>query len=61
VNLFVNPLVISVALVVIALIMALVALRSRRDRQRDLGEVSNQWVMEHRSASGHDSARWNQR
>lgn len=60
-NVFVNPLTIGVALVAIALIAVYLILRSRRDRRGDLGEVSSQWVMEHRSASGHDSSRWNQR
>ena len=60
-NVFVNVLAISVGLVTIGLIIAFVVLRSRRERGADLGEVSSQWVMEHRSASGHDSSRWNQR
>jgi hypothetical protein len=47
--------------VTIALIIAFVVLRSRREHGTDLGEVSNQWVMEHRMGSGQDSSRWNQR
>jgi hypothetical protein len=61
VNVFVSPLTISIGLVTIALIAAFIAARSRRDRGVDLGEVSNQWVMEHRMGPGHDSSRWNQR
>ena len=57
----VTVLAISAGLVTIALIIAFVVLRSRRERGTDLGEVSNQWVMEHRMGSGQDSSRWNQR
>ena len=57
----VSVLAISAGLVTIALIIAFVVLRSRRERGTDLGEVSNQWVMEHRIGSGQDSSRWNQR
>ena len=60
-NVFVSPLGIGLAITIVALIVAFVALRARRERGADLGEVSSQWVMEHRSASGHDSSRWNQR
>ena len=60
-NLFASPLVIGAALTAIALVIAVALRRSRRDRRADLGEVSSQWVMEHRAASGHDSSRWNQR
>jgi hypothetical protein len=56
----VSVLAISAGLVTIALI-AFVVLRSRREHGTDLGEVSNQWVMEHRMGSGQDSSRWNQR
>jgi hypothetical protein len=56
----VSVLAISAGLVTIALI-AFVVLRSRRAHGTDLGEVSNQWVMEHRMGSGQDSSRWNQR
>jgi len=58
-----NPLAIGIGVVMIAVVMAMVyvGLRSRRDRGADLGEVSNQWVMEHRMGPGHDSSRWNQR
>jgi len=52
---------ISARLVTIALITTFVVLRSRREHGTDLGEVSNQWVMEHRMGSGQDSSRWNQR
>jgi len=57
----VSVLAISAGLVTIALIIAFVVMRSRRDQGADLGEVSNQWVMEHRMGSGQDSSRWNQR
>jgi hypothetical protein len=58
-----NPLAIGIGLVMIVVIMAMafVGFRSRRDRGADLGEVSSQWVMEHRMGPGHDSSRWNQR
>jgi len=56
----VSVLAISAGLVAIALII-FVVLRSRREHGTDLGEVSNQWVMEHRMGSGQDSSRWNQR
>jgi hypothetical protein len=29
----------------------------RRDRQRDLGSVSHQWIAEQRMGQGHDSQR----
>lgn len=57
----VSVLAISAGLVTIALIIFFVVLRSRREHGTDLGEVSNQWVMEHRMGSGQDSSRWNQR
>ena len=57
----VSVLAISAGLVTIAIIIAFVVLRSRREHGTDLGEVSNQWVMEHRMGSGQDSSRWNQR
>lgn len=57
----VSVLAISAGLVTIVLIIAFVVMRSRRDQGTDLGEVSNQWVMEHRMGSGQDSSRWNQR
>jgi hypothetical protein len=54
--------VIGVGVATFACIMAFVGLRSRRDRGADLGEVSNQWVMEHRMGpGGQDASRWNQR
>ena len=53
-----NPL-ISLGLAIVVLIL-FVMFRSRRDRRGDLGQVSSQWIMEHR-ASGQDSSRWNQR
>jgi hypothetical protein len=46
----------------LAFVAVLIGLRVRRDRGTDLGEVSSQWVMEHRMGpGGHDSGRWNQR
>jgi len=60
-NAFVSPLTIGVGVAAIALIMAFVRMRSRSDRGADLGEVSNQWMMEHRSGSGQDQSRWTQR
>jgi len=60
-NYFVTPLAIGVGIVAIALIMAFVRLRSRGDRGADLGEVSNQWMMEHRSGAGQDQSRWTHR
>ena len=58
----VSPLSIGVAVAAIAFVAVLVGLRVRRDRGTDLGEVSSQWVMEHRMGpGGHDSGRWNQR
>ena len=57
----VNVLAIGVGLLAVGLIIAFVVMRSRRERGTDLGEVSNQWVMEHRMGSGQDSSRWNQR
>ncbi len=57
----VSVLAIGAVLLTIALIIAFVVLRSRREHGEDLGEVSNQWVMEHRMGSGQDSSRWNQR
>ena len=60
-NAFINPFTIGAAVLTITLITAFVKLRPRRDRSADLGEVSSQWVMEHRSNAGQDSSRWNQR
>jgi hypothetical protein len=57
----VNSFVIATALVTIGLLVAFVALRWRREQPADLGEVSSQWIVEHRAAAGHDSSRWNQR
>jgi len=50
-----NPL-ITLGLAVVVLIV-FVMFRSRRDRRSDLGQVSSQWIMEHRSGSGQDSSR----
>jgi hypothetical protein len=63
VNVLANPLALGIGVVMIVVVtaMAFVGLRSRRERGTDLGEVSTQWVMEHRSGPGHDPARWNQR
>jgi hypothetical protein len=61
-NGFVSPLMIGVSVAAIALIMAFVGMRSRRRvGAADLGEVSNQWMMEHRSGAGQDQSRWTQR
>ena len=57
----VSPLTIGACVAAIAIVMAFLGMRSRRDRGADLGEVSNQWMMEHRSGSGHDQSRWTQR
>jgi hypothetical protein len=47
--------------VAVALLVVFVVFRSRRDQPADLGQVSSQWLMEHRAMSGQDSSRWNQR
>ena len=60
-NGLVSALVIGFGVATFASIMAFVGLRSRRARGADLGEVSNQWVMEHRMGPGNDPSRWNQR
>ena len=52
---------ISLGLATVVLLIVFVVFRSRRDRQADLGQVSSQWIMEHRAVSGQDSSRWNQR
>ena len=54
--------VIGLAGVAIASIVAFVVRRSRRGRGGDLGEVSSQWLIEHRAAAGYDvSSRWSNR
>jgi hypothetical protein len=54
--------VIGLAGVAIAAIVALVVRRSQRGRGGDLGEVSSQWLIEHRAGAGYDeSSRWSNR
>ena len=60
-NAFVSSAALSLAAVVFAVVAAFVAHRSRRSRTDDLGQVSNQWVTEHRSATGYDTSRWQRR
>jgi len=45
----------------IALIVAFVVRRSQRGRGGDLGEVSSQWLIEHRTGAGYDVSRWSNR
>jgi len=48
--------------VAIASIVAFVVHRSQRVRGGDLGEVSSQWLIEHRAGAGYDvSSRWSNR
>ena len=47
--------------VAIASIMAFVVRRSQRGRGGDLGEVSSQWLIEHRAGAGYDVSRWSNR
>jgi len=48
--------------VAIASIVAFVVRRSQRGRGGDLGEVSSQWLIEHRAGAGYDvSSRWSNR
>jgi hypothetical protein len=62
VSAFLGPLAIVVAVAAVVFVAILIGFRSRRGRGTDLGEVSSQWVMEHRMGpGGHDSTRWNQR
>ena len=53
--------VIGLAGVAIASIMAFVVRRSQRGRGGDLGEVSSQWLIEHRAGAGYDVSRWSNR
>jgi hypothetical protein len=53
--------VISLAGVAIASIVAFVVRRSQRGRGGDLGEVSSQWLTEHRAGAGYDASRWSNR
>lgn len=46
--------VIGLACVAIASIVAFVVRRSQRGRGGDLGEVSSQWLIEHRAGAGYD-------
>ena len=45
----------------IASIVAFVVRRSQRGRGGDLGEVSSQWLIEHRTGAGYDVSRWSNR
>ncbi len=47
--------------VAIASIVAFVVSRSRRGRGGDLGEVSSQWLIEHKAGTGYDVSRWSNR
>jgi len=53
--------VISLAVVAIASIVAFVVRRSQRGRGGDLGEVSSQWLIEHRTGADYDVSRWSNR
>lgn len=54
--------VIGLAGVAIASIVAFVVRRSQRGRGGDLGQVSSQWLIEHRAGAGYDvSSRWSNR
>jgi hypothetical protein len=54
--------VIGLAAVAIASIVVFVARRSQRGRACDLGEVSSQWLIEHRAGAGYDvTSRWSNR
>ena len=54
--------VIGLAGVAIASIVAFVVRRSQRERGGDLGQVSSQWLIEHRAGAGYDvSSRWSNR
>jgi hypothetical protein len=55
----VNPFALAAGLVTFVVLLTVVAMRWRRARGTDLGEVSSQWVIEHRMGPAHD--RWNQR
>ena len=53
--------VIGIVGVVIASIVAFVVRRSQRGRGDDLGQVSSQWLIEHRAGAGYDVSRWSNR
>ena len=53
--------VIGIVGVVIASIVAFVVRRSQRGRGDDLGQVSSQWLIEHRAGAGYDVSRWGNR
>ena len=53
--------VIGVVGVAIASIVAFVVRRSQRGRSDDLGEVSSQWLIEHRAGAGSDVSHWTNR
>ena len=54
--------VIGLAGVAIASIVAFVVRRSQRGRGGDLGQVSGQWLIEHRAGADYDvSSRWSNR
>ena len=53
--------VVGLAGVAIASIVAYVVRRSQRGRRGDLGEVSSQWLIEHRVGAGYDESRWSNR
>ena len=53
--------VIGIVGVAIASIVALVVRRLQRGRGDDLGEVSSQWLIEHRAGAGYDVSRWSNR
>jgi hypothetical protein len=53
--------VVGLAGVAIASIVAFVVRRSQRGRSGDLGEVSSQWLIEHRAGAGYDVSRWSNR
>ena len=53
--------VIGIVGVAIASVVAFVVRRSQRRRGGDLGEVSSQWLVEHRAGAGYDVSRWSNR
>jgi hypothetical protein len=53
--------VIGIVCAAIASIVAFVVRRSQRGRGGDLGEVSSQWLIEHRGGAGYDMSRWSNR
>jgi len=57
----VNAFALGAGFIALAVLMTIVATRWRRGRGTDLGAVSTQWVMEHRSGPGHDTNNWNRR